>query len=67
MKAYSGPHHYHYVDQHVDLPYETVYRDAAESMAAVGMIAPMVESILCQALAALGRMYQGKKFDSCEA
>lgn len=60
VAAYSGPHHDHYVDQHVDLLHETVYRDAAESMAAIGMIAPMVESILRQALAALGRMYQEK-------
>lgn len=60
VNAYSGPHHGHYVDQHVDLLHETVYRDAAESMAAIGMIAPMVESILCQSLAALGRMYQEK-------
>ncbi len=61
VKAYNGPHHNHYVDEHVDLLHETVYRDAAESMAAIGMIAPMVESILCQSLAALGRMYQEKK------
>jgi len=61
VEAYTGPHHDHYVDQHVDLLHETVYRDAAESMAAIGMIAPMVESILCQALAALGKMYQEKK------
>jgi hypothetical protein len=32
-------------------------------MAAIGMIAPMVESILCQALAALGKMYQEKKMN----
>lgn len=60
VKAYNGPHHDHYVNEHVDLLHETVYRDAAESMAAIGMIAPMVESILCQALAALGRMYEEK-------
>lgn len=63
VNAYSGPHHDHYVDQHVDLLHETVYRDAAESMSAIGMIAPMVESTLCQALAALGKMYQEKKMN----
>jgi hypothetical protein len=61
LKAYNGPYHDHYVDEHIDLLHETVYRDAAESMAAIGMIAPMVESVLCQSLAALGRMYHEKK------
>ncbi|SUB02248.1 Uncharacterised protein [Pannonibacter phragmitetus] len=60
LRSYNGPHHDHYVDQHVFLLHETVYQDAAESMAAIGMIAPMVESILCQSLAALGRMHREK-------
>ncbi len=60
VKAYSGPHHDHYVDQHVDMIHQSVYRDAAESMAAIGMIAPLVESTLGQSLAALGDMYDRK-------
>ncbi|MET3600725.1 hypothetical protein [Martelella mangrovi] len=60
LKSYKGSHHDHYVDQHVDLIHDSIYEDAAESMAAIGMIAPMVESILCQAMAALGYMYQKK-------
>lgn len=57
VKAYKGPHQDHWVDRHVDMLHESVYRDAAESMAAIGMIAPMVESTLGQSLAALGDMY----------
>lgn len=60
VRAHSGPHHHHYVDQHVDLLHESVYRDAAESMAAIGMIAPMVESTLGQSFAALGEMHTRK-------
>jgi hypothetical protein len=60
LAAYNGPHHHHYEEQHTDMKFEASYRDAAESMAAIGMIAPMVESTLGQALAALGRMYDKK-------
>ncbi|MBY3342871.1 hypothetical protein [Rhizobium laguerreae] len=60
VKAYNGPHHDHYVDHHVDMVRESIYRDAAESMAAIGMIAPLVESTLGQSLAALGDMYDRK-------
>ncbi|UFW64428.1 hypothetical protein RlegWSM1455_23560 [Rhizobium laguerreae] len=60
LKAYNGPHHDHYVEHHVDMMHESVYRDAAESMAAIGMIAPLVESTLGQSLAALGDMYDRK-------
>ncbi|MGO6939471.1 hypothetical protein [Rhizobium johnstonii] len=57
VKAYHGLNHDHWVDQNVDMKHESVYRDAAESMAAIGIIAPLVESSLGQALAALGDMY----------
>lgn len=60
VKAYRGPHHEHWVDRHVDMIHDSVYRDAAESMAAIGMIAPLVESTLGQSLAALGDMYDRK-------
>ncbi|OWO89717.1 hypothetical protein B5E41_30015 [Rhizobium esperanzae] len=60
VQAYRGPHHHHYVDQHTDMLHESIFRDAAESMAAIGMIAPMVESTLGQSLAALGEMYTRK-------
>ncbi|MGO4569065.1 hypothetical protein AB4Z52_29460 [Rhizobium sp. 2YAF20] len=60
VRAYDGPHHNHWVDQHVDMLHESVYHDAAESMAAIGMIAPLVESTLGQSLAALGGMYDRK-------
>jgi hypothetical protein len=59
--AYDGPYHWDYVDRHVDMLHESVYRDAAESMAAIGMIAPMVESTLGQIFFALGDMYERKK------
>ncbi|TBE02316.1 hypothetical protein [Rhizobium ruizarguesonis] len=57
VRTYDGPHDDHWVNQHVDMIHESVYRDAAESMAAIGMIAPLVESTLGQSLAALGDMY----------
>ncbi len=60
IEAYKGPHHDHWSDQHVDMLHESVYRDAAESMAAIGMIAPLVESTLGQSLAALGDMHDRK-------
>lgn len=63
VKAYRGPHHDHWVDQHVDMMHESVYRDAAESMAAIGMIAPLVESMLSQSLATLGGMYDRKNIN----
>lgn len=61
VQAYRGPYRHHYDDQHTDMLHETIFRDAAESMAAIGMIAPMVESTLGQSLAALGNMYETKK------
>jgi hypothetical protein len=35
-------------DQYVDLCQTSVYQDAAHSMAAVGMLAPLIETIFCQ-------------------
>ncbi|MUZ64365.1 hypothetical protein [Agrobacterium vitis] len=66
LEAYNGPHHYHYEDQHTDMKFEASYRDAAESMAAIGMIAPMIESTFGQALAALGNMYDRKKLNPAD-
>ncbi|MBY3097541.1 hypothetical protein [Rhizobium laguerreae] len=63
VEAYDGPHHDHWVNQHVDMIHESVYHDAAESMAAIGMIAPLVESTLGQSLAALGDMYGRKNIN----
>ncbi|ANL47567.1 hypothetical protein AMC87_CH02902 [Rhizobium phaseoli] len=60
VRAYEGPHQDHWIGQHVDMIHESVYRDAAESMAAIGMIAPLVESTLGQSLAALGGMHDRK-------
>lgn len=57
IQVYAGNHHSHWIDHNNDMKYESVYRDAAESMAAIGMIAPLVESTIGQALAALGDMY----------
>ncbi|TCB60179.1 hypothetical protein E0J20_09300 [Rhizobium leguminosarum bv. viciae] len=63
VRAYEGPHQDHWIGQHVDMIHESVYRDAAESMAAIGMIAPLVESTLGQSLAALGDMYDRKNIN----
>ena len=35
-------------DQHIDLCHSSVYQDAAHSMAAVGMLAPLIETIFYQ-------------------
>ncbi|WP_156461954.1 hypothetical protein [Rhizobium sp. Leaf311] len=60
LDAYNGPHRHHWENRHVDMKFESSYSDAAESMAAIGMIAPMVESTIGQALTALGDMYDSK-------
>lgn len=47
LYEYEGPHHDQAVDEWVDLIHDSVYQGAAHSMAAVGMLAPFVESIFC--------------------
>ena len=55
--AYNGPHHDHYIDEHVYMLQQSVYTEAAVSMAAIGMVAPMVESVFAEAFRELGKMY----------
>lgn len=57
LRKNSGPHHDHYVDQHVDLLHMGVFYDAATSMAAIGMVAPMLESIFSEVFFSLGDRY----------
>ena len=47
-KRTSGLFNERAVDEWVDHLHASVYQDAAHSMAAVGMLAPLFESILCQ-------------------
>jgi hypothetical protein len=47
------------VDEWVDALHRSIYQDAAHSLAAVGMIAPLLESVLVQSFAALGRVFDG--------
>jgi hypothetical protein len=60
VETYDGPYQVHRMNHNTDLKHESVYRDAAESMAAIGMVAPLIESTLGQALSALGEMYDRK-------
>jgi hypothetical protein len=45
------------VDEWGELFYTSVYQDAAHSMAAVGMIAPLMESLFVQGLNEIGKAY----------
>ncbi len=47
LHEYEGPHQEQAVDEWVDLVHDSVYQGAAHSMAAVGMLAPFIESIFC--------------------
>ena len=51
-RAANGPYAEHLVDLSVDRMHGSVYQDAAHSMAAAGMLAPLMESILV-------RLFQG--------
>jgi hypothetical protein len=42
---------------HIDLLHESVYQDAAHSMAAVGMVAPVVETIFTQCFRGIGNKW----------
>ena len=60
-KTYSGPYHDHVVDQHIEAIWRSAYSDAAISLAALGMIVPMAESVFSQSFQALGSMYVAKQ------
>lgn len=47
LYEYEGPNQEQAVDEWVDLAHDSVYQGAAHSMAAVGMLAPFIESIFC--------------------
>jgi hypothetical protein len=47
LHDYEGPHRDRAVDDWVDLVHDSVYQGAAHSMAAVGMLAPFIESVFC--------------------
>ena len=47
LYEYEGPHQARAVDDWVDLMHDSVYQGAAHSMAAVGMLAPFIESVFC--------------------
>ena len=47
LHEYEGPHQERAVDEWVDRVHDSVYQGAANSMAAVGMLAPFIESIFC--------------------
>lgn len=51
----TGANSWRLVDDHVDLMHGSVYHDAANSMAAVGMLAPMIESVFVGTFKAIGR------------
>lgn len=58
LQDYDGPHHSHYVDEHVNLLHHSVYSEATASMSAIGMVAPMIETIFCQSMSELGALYK---------
>ncbi|PJO47203.1 hypothetical protein [Brucella pituitosa] len=58
LQDYNGPYHSHYEDEHVNLLHQSVYFEATASLSAIGMIAPMIETIFCQSMSELGTLYQ---------
>lgn len=59
-QTYRGPYHERIVDEHVDAMFRSAYSEAANSMAAIGIIVPMLESTYSQSLQSLGEMYVTK-------
>ena len=57
-KRTSGLRNQRAVDEWVDHLHASVYQDAAHSMAAVGMLAPLFESILCQSFSGIRRSFE---------
>ena len=49
-------------DDRSDMLHTSVYADAAHSMAAIGMLAPFIETIFCQAFSS-AKTYYGDKTD----
>jgi hypothetical protein len=47
LHEYKGSHKDRAVDEWVDLVHGSIYQGAAHSMAAVGMLAPFIESVFC--------------------
>lgn len=56
----SGIQNQHAVNEWVDRMHASVYQDAAHSMAAVGMLAPLVESIFHQSFLGIGAHYASR-------
>ena len=56
----SGDANDHWVDEWIDLANSWSYQAAAHSMAAVGMIAPLIESAFERTLRRKGKKYSGK-------
>ncbi|MER9880993.1 hypothetical protein [Mesorhizobium sp. M0118] len=61
VRTYRGRYQDHAVDGHVDAMYRSSYSDAAVSLSAVGMVVPMLESVLSQSFKSLGAMYSAKR------
>ena len=57
-KRTSGLRNQRAVDEWVDHLHASVYQKAAHSMAAVGMLAPLFESILCQSFSGIRRSFE---------
>jgi hypothetical protein len=59
-ETYRGPYQDRLVDEHVDAIFRSSYSEAANSMAAIGMIVPMLESVYSQSFYSLGEMFEAK-------
>jgi hypothetical protein len=62
-RTYTGPYHEHAVDEHIDAMYRSSYSDAVDSLSAIGMVVPMMESVFSQSLQSLGAMYAAKEME----
>jgi len=59
MNTANGPY---LEDERIDLSVRSVYQDAAHSMAAIGMLAPLVESIFFQVFSQIGEKYNNSNY-----
>lgn len=55
----TGLRNEHAVDEWIDLLHGSTYQEAAHSMAAIGMIAPLIESLFYQAFQGIRAVYYG--------
>jgi hypothetical protein len=55
----SGLRNEQAVDEWLDLLHRSTYQDAAHSMAALGLLAPLIESLFCQAFQGIRALYYG--------